>query len=128
MRERIFQVFALFFLITAVYHFAGLFYPVNDSPKWRHALFIAINLFCAYGILKRPAWFVYLFFVLLLQQLYSHGSSMVNSWVATGSYKNSLIDLLVVVTTPLIFMLLVYDLIKTNRSSGEEISTIRKDG
>ena len=67
--------------VTAIYHVVGVFYVINDSPPWRHLLFVAINLLCAYGFLKRPQFFVYLFAILLVQQFYSHGSSIVNMWV-----------------------------------------------
>jgi len=107
MRERIFQLFAFFFLITAVYHFAGLFYPVNDAPKWRHALFVGINLLCIYGMLKRPKWFMYFFFVLLVQQLNGHGASLMDYW--NKNHSISWIDLSVVLTAPLMFLMLAYD-------------------
>jgi len=107
MRKRIFQLFAIFFFVTAVYHFAGLFYPVNDSPKWRHALFVGINLMCVYGMLKRPNWFAYFFFVLLIQQLNAHGNSLVDAWIET--HRISWIDLSAVLFTPLMFLMLVSD-------------------
>lgn len=80
-REVYFKLFALFCFITALYHVVGVFYKINDAPPLRHLLFVGVNLFCAYGILKRPTYFVYAFGVLLVQQYYSHGGSVVHTWV-----------------------------------------------
>lgn len=113
MRERIFQLFAILFLIAAVYHFAGLFYPVNDAPKWRHALFVCINGLCVYGMLKRPTWFAYVFFVLLIQQINSHGSSLVDTWVE--AHRISWIDLSVVIITPAMFLMLLSEKINSKK-------------
>jgi hypothetical protein len=107
MKEKAFQLIAVFFLAAALYHFAGLFYPVNDAPKWRHTLFVGINALCIYGFLKRPVWFMYAFFVLLVQQLNSHGSALVSYW--EENHLVSWIDFSVVLSTPLMFLMLVYD-------------------
>jgi len=77
----LFKVFAALFAITSIYHMAGLFVRINDSPIWRHLLFVDINLFCVYGFLKRPKYFVYLFALLLIQQYYSHGTALVQLWL-----------------------------------------------
>ena len=79
-RQVYFKLFAVFCFITAIYHLVGIFYKLNDAPPLRHLLFVGINLFCAYGILKRPWYFVYLFAVLLVQQYYSHGGSIISMW------------------------------------------------
>ncbi|MCW3109168.1 MAG: hypothetical protein JWQ09_3674 [Segetibacter sp.] len=80
-RNVLFNVTAVLLFLTAVYHFVGLFYKINDSPTWRHLLFVAINLFCVYGFLKRPKYFVYFVVVLLVQQYYSHGTYLVKLWI-----------------------------------------------
>ena len=80
-RAILFKVFAALFFFAAIYHFVGVFYKVNESPIWRHLLFVVINLFCVYGILKRPKYFVYLVALLLVQQYYSHATYMVNMWI-----------------------------------------------
>ena len=79
-RSVLFKAFAVLFLLTAIYHAAGLFIKINESPIWRHLLFVGINLFCVYGFLKRPKYFVYLFVLLLIQQYYSHGTDLVHLW------------------------------------------------
>jgi hypothetical protein len=81
-RDKLFKVFAALFLIAAVYHVIAVFYKVDESPIWRHLLFVAINLFCIYGILKRPNFFLFFIALLLVQQYYSHGSYLVSLWNA----------------------------------------------
>ena len=94
-RNWLFIAFAILTLISAGYHFLDIFYPFDKSPVWRHILFIGINLFCTYGVLKRPKYFVYFFAVLLVQQYYSHGSFLVNLWIEKGQiHWISVIDLL----------------------------------
>src|SRR4051812_31529636 len=80
-RNGLFKVFAVIACVTAIYHFAGIFYKIDGSPAWRHSLFAGINLFCVYGILKRPKYFVYLVAILLIQQYYSHGTYLVHLWI-----------------------------------------------
>lgn len=80
-RAIFFKVFAALSFFAAIYHFVDVFYKVNDATIWRHLLFVLINLFCVYGILKRPKYFVYLAALLLIQQYYSHGTYMVNMWI-----------------------------------------------
>ncbi|MFT3908385.1 MAG: hypothetical protein QM737_03090 [Ferruginibacter sp.] len=75
-----FKFSAILFLAAAGYHFTGIFYKVNDAPVWRHILFTVINLFCIYGVLKRPKYFVYFIIALLVQQYYSHGTYMISLW------------------------------------------------
>jgi hypothetical protein len=75
----LFTLLALLSLAAAVYHFIGLFQPLNGSPPWRHGLFVAIDLSCAYGFLRRPRWFVWFFGALAMQQGYGHGSSLLRT-------------------------------------------------
>jgi hypothetical protein len=103
----IFIVFALFFLISAGYHLVALFFKVNTSPVWRNLLFIVINLLVAWGLLKRPAYFIYLFILLMLQQFYSHGSDLVNVW--NLQHKVDWMSLLVFIILPVILVFLVLD-------------------
>ena len=106
-RVSFFYVVSVVFLLTAVYHVVGLFYPVNDSPKWRHLLFIIINLFSVYGFLKRPQYFVWFVIVLLMQQSYSHGTSLVKQWVDKGQID--WISLFVLLLLPVALICLVED-------------------
>lgn len=81
-RNYLFIVLAIGALLAAVYHMVGLFYPINDAPVWRHALFVAINLLLAICLYKRPAFFLPLFALLMLQQFYSHGTELITAWSA----------------------------------------------
>jgi len=90
--------FSFFFLVTAIYHSVGIFYQVNDSPAWRHGLFVLINLFCIYGLFKRPWYFIYFLVLLLLQQFYSHGGDLQAYYKQTGKIDwLSLLDILFLV-------------------------------
>lgn len=73
MDKKLFLFFSLFFVGAALYHFIGIFHKINDAPVWRHTLFVIINLFCVYGLLKRPWYFLYFFFLFMLQQFNGHG-------------------------------------------------------
>jgi len=84
-RKTLFRIFALLALLLAAYHLVGIFYPINSSPYWRHLIFVLLNLFCAYGLIARPKFFNYFFFLLMLQQFYSHGGSLLNQWSARKS-------------------------------------------
>jgi hypothetical protein len=79
-RDKLFVVFAAVLCLTAIYHFVGIFYNLNDLPVWRNLLFVFIDLFCAYGALKRPNYFIYLVVLLIVQQCYSHGTYLMDMW------------------------------------------------
>ncbi|GHM98544.1 hypothetical protein WSM22_00340 [Cytophagales bacterium WSM2-2] len=79
-RTTFFKVVAILGVVVAIYHVVGIFYPVNDSPPWRHGVFIVVSLFCSYGFIKRPKYFLYFFAVLSVQQFYSHGSDIISTW------------------------------------------------
>ena len=79
-RNILFKVFAVLGCLAGIYHFTCVFYKVDESPVWRHILFVGINIFCVYGFLKRPKYFVYFVALLFVQQFYSHGTYMVNLW------------------------------------------------
>jgi hypothetical protein len=106
-RSLLFKVFAALSCLAALYHFVGLFYKVDAAPIWRHTLFVFITLFCFYGFIKRPMYFVYFFGVLLLQQYYSHGTYMFKLWTQTLQiHWISVFDLLLL---PIGFMVLLED-------------------
>jgi hypothetical protein len=79
-RSIVFKAFALLFCFTAIYHLVGAFVKINELPVWRHLLFAGINLFCVYGFLKRPKYFIYLLALLMVQQYYSHGTTLIQLW------------------------------------------------
>lgn len=80
-RRFFFALFAVLCFITAIYHAIGVFYTINESPPLRHLFFVGINLFCIYGVLKQPPFFVYFIALLVIQQFYSHGCAFINSWI-----------------------------------------------
>lgn len=106
-KNTLFIAFAIFFLVASVYHIVAIFFKINTSPIWRNILFIFINLFTAWGLWKRPSLFIYFFAALMLQQLYSHGSDLINEW--TLQNKIDYISILVLLLMPTIFVLLFLD-------------------
>lgn len=79
-RQIFFKTYAVLALMIAIYHFWGIFYKFGETPVWRHILFVFINLFCVYGVLKRPNYFFYFFCILCIQQYYSHGHYFIKLW------------------------------------------------
>lgn len=105
--QNLFKIAAIFSIISAVYHFTGIFYPVNASSPLRHALFVIINLVCFYGFVKRPKYFILLFFILTIQQYTSHGSSLIRQWNNTQTVN--WLDLSVIVLLPIFFINLILE-------------------
>ncbi|MEP7141566.1 MAG: hypothetical protein ABI707_01790 [Ferruginibacter sp.] len=103
----IFLLFALAAFFTAIYHLKSIFYPTPDTPSWRHALFVAINIFVIYGLLKRPVWFVCFVAILTLQQWYSHGSYAYMLW--QKEHIIHWISVAIILFLPLLFILLLMD-------------------
>lgn len=79
-RNILFICFSILALIAAIYHSVSVFYPMNNSPVYRHILFSIISFCCAYFFIKRNKYFIYFFIVLVIQQYYSHGSYLVKMW------------------------------------------------
>jgi hypothetical protein len=102
-RKGVLNVFAGFLGLAATYHFVGLFVKVNEASPWRHAAFVGIDLFFAYGLLRRPKYFVFLFLAFLVQQYYSHGARLINGWVEKEKVDG--ISLLVLVILPIVFFI-----------------------
>lgn len=94
-RNKLFVAFGVLSAMTALYHFISIFYNLDLAPIWRHLVFVGVNLFCIFGFLKRPGYFVYFLAILLVQQYYSHGSYMVSLWCQRGQiHWISVFDLL----------------------------------
>ena len=94
-KSKVFVAFAVLAVFAGIYHLVGVFYKINESPVWRHVIFAAINIFCVYGFLKRPKYFIYFVAILLVQQFYSHGSYIINLWLEKGQiHWISVFDLL----------------------------------
>lgn len=112
-KDIFFVVFAILAAVAALYHFIGNFYKINSSSVRRHIFFIFISIICVYGLLKRPAWFILFFFVLLVQQLYSHGGDIIWHW--RHGYHIDWISVAVLTFMPVVFVLLLLD----RRKHGE---------
>jgi hypothetical protein len=108
----IFFAFAILSIMAAIYHLIGIFYKINDSPIWRHSLFVIINLFCVFGFIKRPRYFIYIYVVLIIQQYYSHGQHLIKLWDL--EHKIHWISLFVLILLPIGLICLLTDY-KTNR-------------
>jgi len=106
-RKFVFQIATSLSLIVAFYHLIAIFYQISPASPTRHLVFFVINLFCAYGFNKRPNFFVLIFFLLTIQQLYSHGGSLIRHWTSYQSID--FIDLFVVILIPVFFVNLVVD-------------------
>jgi hypothetical protein len=109
-RTGLFKTGSFLLLVAAVYHLTGIFYPIypiNSSPVWRHTLFACVDLFCVYGLLKRPTYFVYFFFSLMVQQFYSHGGSLIQQW--NENHMIDWISLLILIILPVFFINLILE-------------------
>lgn len=102
----LFKLLASLALAAAFYHLIGLFHPVNGSPPWRHAVFVAIDLISAYGFLHRPEWFVWFFGALTVQQWSSHGATFLDQ---LAENRIPWMDLAVVLFTTTALTCLVID-------------------
>lgn len=69
------------FVLGAVMHVRALVTSGVDpeSPPWRHAVFIALNLACVAGFVARPWYFLPGFVLLAIQQASTHGVSVVRA-------------------------------------------------
>ena len=106
-RNTLFKIFAALAGIVAIYHLVGLFYKVDESPVMRHFLFVIINIFCIYGFLKRPKYFIGFVSLLFIQQFYSHGTYMLNLWLQTKQIH--WISVLVLLILPISLFCLIED-------------------
>jgi hypothetical protein len=67
------------FGLAAIYHLAVVLVPAlgdHGSPI-RHSLFVGIDLAVALGFYRRPRFFFWVFCLLGLQQLHSHGRALI---------------------------------------------------
>jgi len=108
----LFRYFAAVFGIAVLFHIGGMFCHFNGCPWWRHLIFVGVDLFIVYGILKRPQYFIYIFMVFLMQQYYSHGSALVHLWKV--QQRVDWISLLVIVYLPIVLAFLIVDMAKKN--------------
>lgn len=111
--KKLFVIYACLFGLTAVYHVVGLFVRVNDASPIRHLVFVLVTGVMAYLMLKRPRVLPYLFAVLLIQQLYSHGKDVYLAWTQQG--RIDWIGVGVVLIMPSIFLSILLDARVANR-------------
>ena len=105
----LFRIYALLFLISALYHLIGLFYPemLVPVPLWRHLLFLIINMLSIVLILNRMKWSLYYFIILTVQQVYSHSNRMYDFWVLENKFDT--ISFIIILVLPPLNILLYYD-------------------
>ena len=108
-RESLFRILAVLFVVAAAYHAVAFLEPASGigGTHWRHGCFMAIDLLCAWLILRRPRWFVWAFGLLTLETLWSHGSHAWKLWRGDG-----LLDWLsfaVLIVVPFTLGLLIQD-------------------
>src|SRR5687768_15323585 len=75
--NKIFMLSAAFISVAAGYHFLGMFYNLDHLPLWRHLTFLIIDIFCVYGLIKRPGYFILFFILFTIQQFFSHGQYLI---------------------------------------------------
>ena len=114
-RQSVFLVLQVALTLAALYHFAGLFYKVNDAPFVRHAAFVVIDLFCVYGFRKRPRYIVFFFAPFTLYQYYTHGLHLIRLW--TTENRIHWISVLVLAILPVGLIFLVLDLLRSREEN-----------
>lgn len=107
--ETSFRLISAALLLAAAYHIGAILVPSLNisSPPWRHAMFVALNVFGAIFVLRRPPWFVFLFGAVTVQQLYSHGERAWRWWFSQG--RVDWISLIVIIGLPCALALLALD-------------------
>lgn len=106
-KKQVFHLATFLTFIVGSYHLIGIFYKVNDATPAHHALFTVINFICVYGFIKRPKFFVFAFGVLVIQQYYSHGSSLIEHWQTYHTIN--WIDFFILFFAPIFLVYLVID-------------------
>jgi len=110
-RQYLFLTVAGLLFCVSGYHFYGLF----DSslrpgyPPLRHLVFVVVNLLLAYFMIKRSKYVLPFLAVLVMQQLYSHGGSLMRHY--SEEHALNYIDLFVVIFLPSLLFAYVYDVV-----------------
>jgi uncharacterized membrane protein HdeD (DUF308 family) len=108
-RQALFRMIAILFVAAAIYHAAAFFQlELSDGGvHWRHAAFIAIDLLCAWYLLRRPWWFVWAFGLLTLETLCGHGA---HAWMWWHTERRlDWLSFAVLIAVPLTLVLLIRD-------------------
>lgn len=86
---------------AALFHLVAALVPMDDSSPARHAVFVVVNVACVAGFLLRPRWFPWVFSLLVVQQLRSHGGDFL--------LTHHVVDGAVALAMPLVLALLLID-------------------
>lgn len=107
------------FLLAALYHVAALLRPdlVERGSPARHGLFVVINVIFAAALFRRPRVLFWFFLPLGLQQLHSHGRTLVHDLVHL--HRLDWTSLLVLLVAPYAAWLLWLDWREPRMSKGE---------
>jgi hypothetical protein len=108
-RHTMFAVLAALSAGAAAYHVAGALGQLTGdaTPRWRHALFIAIDLVGAWYLVRRPLPLLPVFALLVGQQFVSHGGRAIRWWVQSARVDTISIGTLVALS--IAFVLLILD-------------------
>jgi hypothetical protein len=97
------------FVAAAIYHLLSIFVKLNNSTTLRNELFILINLWCAFEVKRGKKYFIILFAILFIQQVYSHGDSLLKN---LNENKIDWLSVIVILTMSSIFWALLSSLNK----------------
>ena len=115
-RQNLFRFFAILALGAAAYHLAAYIHPAfssGGSPA-RHAVFVVLDVLCAWLLLKRPLWFVFAFAAAAVQVVWSHGT---HAWhLLQNEERYDWLSIAVVLTVPVVFFFLAIDAWDRRRS------------
>jgi hypothetical protein len=106
-RQILFRLFAILSLIAALYHLVGIFYPSQCFSILAAFAFCIGQFILHLRSAQTPQVFSLFFFMLMLQQFYSHGRTLLNQWTTYG--KIDWISLLVMILLPVVFFNLIVD-------------------
>lgn len=83
-RKHVYLLLTVAMAIASLYHLTGMFQPSANTPFWRHRAFFCLDLFCVYGFIQRPKYFILLFAAFTIQQYVSHGEQIISLWIDQG--------------------------------------------
>ena len=103
------------FIIVAVYHLVAMFFHINEISVGRNLLFVLINFICAFEMKWKHKFFLIPFSVLLIQQLYSHGSSFIDEYAL---HQFDWRSVLILIFIPLIYFAFVNQVFFTKKEKA----------
>jgi len=113
----LFIFFAILLVGAAFHHLYEYFVPYlrPEYPADRHLALFCINLVLAIFMLRRTKYFLPILLLISVQQLYGHGSNLLNSF--SGGQAALYTDWVVVIFVPIIFLSYYYDIQKNGQDS-----------